>query len=813
MKTTWAHFKVTIFILCLLIAALSMIIFDFKSQLDQTSSGRAAELLQIESENATNSFEVILDSQFNHLKLLSHSLSAFDENQVMEIQELLEFSAKETNASRVAIVNPQGMSLSSDHSLLDISDRDYFKRAMQGELRVVESLISRIDGEQALILAVPLFHEDEVVGVLRASYSLETMNQIFRENKINNDYYTYIFKHDGRIIASNNPHLTSKTTVFDLTLQFDQEQVLLMMYNLENHESGTLEGVYANQQRFLYYQPSFEDDWYVLSSLPSAYLVENTRSIRNNMISFTIKLIACFACLAFYIFYSIKKQNNLLASSYYALKLSEERYRILTERTNTIIFEYNYDTKQFICSPNFYDQFERDPEIFLKFDENCTSMVHEDDLMLIEKINREIQSGDVEIQEELRLLRSDGNYAWYMIRISIIKDTHEKIRRIVGDMHNIDCQRKETEALKIIANHDSLTSLYNKKTTHSRIDDYLDDHKGSRNALMIIDIDNFKGINDHLGHLFGDSVLSDIAGKIKGLFRTSDIIGRIGGDEFVVFLNNVSKDIVEHKANEVCDVFKRSYTGNNHDYKISGSIGIAMSPDDGKTFIELYENADAALYITKKNGKDGYAFYGHSELAHSQGNFSAHDLEEWSLFTHETMNASFEFFVFSMLYNADDLMDSIQLVLNLLAEQFDFDDIHLIMEGEQTPAHLVYQLNKSEECRAFVSSLIRHINSNKHFYDSFDQQGLSFCVDTTSSNDYAVKLYREASFTSYLQIAYKSGDMIRGFIGFAIKDSERAWTKKEIESLLLISKIMGVFLMKDDLNQQLRTKSKDDTTL
>lgn len=110
------------------------------------------------------------------------------------------------------------------------------------------------------------------------------------------------------------------------------------------------------------------------------------------------------------------------------------------------------------------------------------------------------------------------------------------------------------------------------------IEEYINkSKKDDRHALFIIDIDDFKSINDNLGHLTGDSVLKDISIKIKEIFNENSIIGRIGGDEFIVFLKSIQSDeFVCEKANELVSGFRENYTGEDGIYKVSGSIGIAM---------------------------------------------------------------------------------------------------------------------------------------------------------------------------------------------------------------------------------------------
>ncbi|MEG0513954.1 MAG: GGDEF domain-containing protein, partial [Clostridia bacterium] len=119
----------------------------------------------------------------------------------------------------------------------------------------------------------------------------------------------------------------------------------------------------------------------------------------------------------------------------------------------------------------------------------------------------------------------------------------------------------------------------------------------SMGAFLLIDLDSFKNVNDKLGHAFGDAVLAEVAHELLALFQENDVVGRIGGDEFAVYINNLPNEkIAIQKAQQICHRFHCMYTGLKNDYKISGTIGIAMFPAHGKNFAELYQNADSAMY-------------------------------------------------------------------------------------------------------------------------------------------------------------------------------------------------------------------------
>ncbi|MBP3243370.1 MAG: GGDEF domain-containing protein [Ruminococcus sp.] len=166
------------------------------------------------------------------------------------------------------------------------------------------------------------------------------------------------------------------------------------------------------------------------------------------------------------------------------------------------------------------------------------------------------------------------------------------------------------------ASTDQLTGILNKKAFEEMASQRLETSLSiERHALILLDLDNFKGVNDNLGHAYGDKVLSKTGSILRGTFSTEDFLGRVGGDEFAVLLNGVPEndneflEFVKGKCRELCEQFASNYTGDNGDYKISASIGVSLCPDHGRDFDVLYKASDSALYISKKKGKDTYTIY------------------------------------------------------------------------------------------------------------------------------------------------------------------------------------------------------------
>ncbi len=210
-----------------------------------------------------------------------------------------------------------------------------------------------------------------------------------------------------------------------------------------------------------------------------------------------------------------------------------------------------------------------------------------------------------ESSAEFRLVHDDGDCYWVRSIVSTKKDPEsDDVLAIIAILDDIN----DMKSIQHTAQLDSLVGAYNKKATEMHIKDYLNEN--NQGVFFMIDLDNFKSINDTFGHSYGDDVLKNVHASIAKNFRTQDIVGRIGGDEFVVFLTGgVDESKIIQKAQALCKAINREYTQKNLAIEISCSVGVAISPEHGRTFEELYYKADLAMYSCKKKTKNGYVIY------------------------------------------------------------------------------------------------------------------------------------------------------------------------------------------------------------
>lgn len=208
--------------------------------------------------------------------------------------------------------------------------------------------------------------------------------------------------------------------------------------------------------------------------------------------------------------------------------------------------------------------------------------------------------------EEVIVEFIDGTKRWQRIFLQPLLDEHNQITYIIGKITDIQSQKEEQLQWKELARKDGLTKIYNAATCHELIEQFLKESH-DRLALIVLDIDNFKGINDNYGHYYGDQILQNLASIISQISRSNDIVGRIGGDEFVIALKSPQR---EEEVIEFCQilrtmVFEKLVGQNGQPMTIS--MGIAYS-NENQTYEELYQLADKALYEVKKSGRNNYRF-------------------------------------------------------------------------------------------------------------------------------------------------------------------------------------------------------------
>lgn len=238
-----------------------------------------------------------------------------------------------------------------------------------------------------------------------------------------------------------------------------------------------------------------------------------------------------------------------------------------------------------------------------------SALVHENDRKdFLRMLARCRENGGKE-EGTVRFCTGEGRYEWLEAHLHRVSVQPGGNATIAGTLVNKDLWKKEVKRWQEKAHRDPLTGLYNREYFEQTVGDWLENKKITQGAMVYIDVNDFKTINDTLGHTVGDDVLCYVSKRFLSEFRHSDVVARYGGDEFVVFVNGISREDIEKRLLHLCSCFKYPYRNGNIERQLALSIGVALVPDDGFDYQHLIESADCAMYSVKYGEVSRFAFF------------------------------------------------------------------------------------------------------------------------------------------------------------------------------------------------------------
>ncbi|GJL74791.1 EAL domain-containing protein [Nitrosomonas sp.] len=225
-------------------------------------------------------------------------------------------------------------------------------------------------------------------------------------------------------------------------------------------------------------------------------------------------------------------------------------------------------------------------------------------------LHQRVMNGNNETLE-FEILGLSGTKRWLETHAAPMRNEHGEVATLLGITRDITERKRNEARIKYLANFDALTGLPNRAQLDSHLNYALSLTKRSngRLALMFVDIDRFKDINDTLGHSVGDAFLIEVSKRLKQALREEDTASRLGGDEFILLLPGNDARGAAQVAQKILRIISEPYTNGHYDLIVTASIGIALYPDDGADIETLSKNADIAMYRAKQEGRDGYRFF------------------------------------------------------------------------------------------------------------------------------------------------------------------------------------------------------------
>ena len=293
---------------------------------------------------------------------------------------------------------------------------------------------------------------------------------------------------------------------------------------------------------------------------------------------------------------------------------SESRWRFALEGAGDGVWDWQVQTGELQLSRRWKEMLgHHEEEIGNKLDE-WIKRIHKDDLArAMEGIHSYVNGKHVNSANEYRMECKNGSHIWILTRGMVVsRDENGKPLRIIGTNTDITSRKADEETIQHQANFDPLTQLPNRRLFHDRLEQEI--KKSERSdlpiALMLIDLDHFKDVNDTLGHDMGDILLIEVARRLKNCVRTVDTVARLGGDEFTIILGEqYDPGITEAIAEEILHRLSEPFHLHENISYITASIGITLYPSDSLYIEALLKNADQAMYAAKHLGRNRYSYF------------------------------------------------------------------------------------------------------------------------------------------------------------------------------------------------------------
>ncbi len=395
------------------------------------------------------------------------------------------------------------------------------------------------------------------------------------------------------------------------------------------------------------------------------------------------------------------------------------------------------------------------------------------------------RSGDKQqvLQLDFRIYAGKRRYKWLHLA-GTVEWKEERHRVVSGFIQNVDRDRRHLHTLTRQLEKDSMTGLYSKSYTPQLVNKIL--QRGGRHALLVLDLDHFKEVNDHLGHHVGDAVILDMALYFRKIFRRTDVLGHIGGDEFAMLLREVEdRQQIYDKCTQIRNCLRRKYAHDNIEINVSASIGVALYPEHGEKYEILFQRADSALYAAKQAGRDRAVIYEQGEIAKVTVHANVQVEEKRAV----TDNTSFALllenpprYMLNLVMQSADTSLTVQILLEIFAKHFHVDRAYVFwnIDGMHWPRPIFDYA--SAECKPLTMANLLKLLQN--------QEGFSDTERVIA--DYLLENSHDVGALSTRQLAAKTYTSSAAIVRFSQKLGFEGYTEFKVQFLAEVMQGTGI---------------------
>ena len=475
-------------------------------------------------------------------------------------------------------------------------DRAILARLLRGESAVSDIFQTEQLGDLSVFsVAVPVVQDGEVIGAYRSLLR----GDLLIGAKQNQEEYedNYLLRSNGDFVLDGAEFVGGGfnllTDLADKGVSEAKRAEITQALAAEGEDKLIYLEDKDHEELFLVISSLGYNDWRMLSVARLSDIKDYSASIMHNTLVLIIALLTFLVLLLGSVALFFKEQQEK--------RMHEQaRYDLLAKFSDTILFEYDYRTKRLVFTPNVAARFHFEKVEIRPMDESYRfRMIHPDDRGTLRTFlgHAEQLEGDMPESTMLRFLDKSGEYRWMNCQGQLLRDRSGRPLTLIGKVSDVHEQKEQEERLLERASLDPMTGALNRGAAEREIERLL--KQVPAGFLFMVDVDNFKQTNDTYGHATGDAILIQTAAAIKSAFRQEDIVGRIGGDEFVIFMQGTSEEATAAAKGERL----MAQLSSREDVALTLSIGIAAYPELGASYAELYQAADQAMYAAKRQGR------------------------------------------------------------------------------------------------------------------------------------------------------------------------------------------------------------------
>jgi len=502
------------------------------------------------------------------------------------------------------------------------------------------------------------------------------------------------------------------------------------------------------------------------------------------------------------VFYSVIWDTTRRKQIENELFFQSERYKAIEENTDDVPFDYVLNTDTLILSKDIFTHEGIVRKIYNFYrDIDVTDIIHPDQKeMFKELINKARNGKSVGDFEFLGKFREDGEYHWYTMRHATVPDEKGNSVRIVGRVNNCDEEKKAQFELEQRLMHDDMTGLYNKTACEKIVSELLNENKKS--AMLVIDIDNFKLINDNFGHTFGDTVIQNFAAGISSAVWDGVIVGRVGGDEFLIFIPDSEESDAEETAQHICTLMKESYVGGQLELpdSVGCSIGISYSSDSNSDFHALFDQADLAMYYSKAEGKNRWTEYNENMLAAAADIMNMRDdtAEMVQTSRNKVYDSDFVTYTFSLLSHSRDIDASINVLLERIGKQFNISFVAVLEDiANDGFMHFTNIWHFEDGIQSLDAIPPLHAKNTRYIAPKAPTSSMYIIDDTLNmKKDKKVGelLHSTYKCNSFAGVRFPESNQVDGCLFFSDCTDVHEWSEFELGTFSELSRVISVFV-------------------